>query len=109
MSSRKYIKRVWRVPKTRGASEYLGALAVKLLRKHAWPAKFETATTHAGIYVLHYETGHEADEDFWDAVDTALRIIARTYRIEITCERGDVRFLAHYTVTVPGGHFRKSP
>lgn len=109
MSSRHYLKRVWRVPKDRGASEYLAALLVKALRKHGWPAswkasQFEPETSLVIFY--DHPDGAEPGDDFWDAVSIATRVIARTYRIDASEGFGVVTLNRRYVITA-GGHFRE--
>lgn len=100
---------MWRVPKDRGAPTYLAALVHKALVKHGWPAKVELVPSNwgEGFQVLHYHEGLEAADDFWQAVQIACRIAARTYRVDIDIgERGLVMFLKEYTVTT-GGFFKE--
>lgn len=108
MQSRKYIKRVWRVPKDRGAPEFLSALVVKALVKHGWPARAEVVPGNwgDGFQVLHKDTGLEAADDFWQAVSIACRIVARTQRADIDEAKGLVMLLRDYTVT-PNGFLRE--
>lgn len=109
MESRRYVKRVWRVPKDRGASAYLAALVHKALVKHGWPARVEPVPSNwgDGFQVLHCDTGLEAAVDFWQAVEIACRIAARTYRVEIDIgPRGLVMLEKEYRIT-SGGLFRE--
>lgn len=108
MDSRRYIKRVWRVPQDRGAAYYLGAIVVKSLIKHGWPAKFDLLKYSEGFRVL--MVGHEGDHlppDFARAVSIAVAIAARTYRIDVSELDGDVTFNRLYRVAA-GGHFREN-
>lgn len=105
MTSRRYIKRVWRVPKDRGATTYFAALVTKALVKHGWPAAYETYATGA-VGIEHRFDGLDWPSDFQEAVDIALRITARTYRVEVSLEDGLVILHKPYTVT-KGGHFRE--
>ena len=108
MSSRHYLKRVWRVPKDRGASEYLAALLVKALRKHGWPASWKASQFQPeAMFVIFYDhpDGLEAGGDFWEAVSIATRIVARTYRLDASEGFGVVTLNRAYVVTT-GGHFR---
>lgn len=107
MSSRQYIKRVWRVPKDRGAPTYLAAIVCKSLVKHGWPAK--VVPTFDGFTVLHVDgrADYELPDDFANAVAIAVRIAARTYRIDLTEDLGVVIFNRAYAVT-SGGHFREA-
>ena len=102
MSSRRYIKRVWRVPKDRGASAYLAALVVKALVKHGWPATAQVWPFDDGFQIRHFYAGLDASEDFWQAVSIACRIMARTHRIDITEHLGAVTFDRPCTVTSAG-------
>ena len=105
MSSRQYIKRVWRVPKTDPVA-YLSALVVKALVKHGWPARAAPLLYTPGFQIRHVDTGLDAEPDFWAAVSIAVRIAARTYRVDVEESEGMVQFLRSYTVT-PGGHFKE--
>ncbi len=110
MSSRRYVKRVYRVPKDRGAVTYLAALVHKALVKHGWPAKVENLPSDwgDGFQILHYDTGLEAAPDFWDAAQIACRIVARTYRVDVDIyPNGVVLLQREYTVTT-AGHFKES-
>jgi len=44
--------------------------------------------------------------DFWAAVSIAVRIVARTYRVEVDENNGYVWFLKSYRVS-DGGHFKE--
>lgn len=105
MTSRRYIKRVWRVPKTRGAAEAFGWLVVKALRKHGWPADL-LIEPHGPwpCSVVHKFDGHDFPEDFAEQVDIAFRIAQRTYRVEIDRYKGGFEFVRPYVVTSTG-HF----
>lgn len=110
MSSRQYVKRVWRVPKDRGAPTYLAALVHKALVKHGWPARVQLVAENwgEGFQVLHAQTGEDAAQDFWDAVEIAARIVARTYRVEIDiAPRGLVMLARPYKIT-SGGFFKET-
>lgn len=105
MSSRRYVKRVWRVPKDRGAPAYLAALTHKAMVKHGWPAKVELVPSNwgEGFQILHVDHGLDAAPDFWAAAQIAARIIQRTYRVELDIgERGLVMLLREYRVTTGG-------
>lgn len=106
MSSRRYRKRVWRVPKNRGPAEYLATLVVKLLVKHGWPAKFELLPHGRGFQIIHDRLGVDHPPDFDDAIGIAVRITARTYRVEVSEVHGAVTFDRAYRVGA-GGHFIK--
>ena len=108
MSSRHYVKRIYRVPKDRGATEYLAALVTKSLVKHGWPARWEFVDIEPDAFVIRYNhpEGREAKPDFWNAVSVAVRIIARTYRINVSESMGFVAINRRYVVTL-GGHFKE--
>lgn len=109
MPSRRYLKRVWRVPKDRGASEYFAALLVKALRKHGWPASWKASQFEADTsFVVYYDhpEGREPGGDFWDAVSIAVRVIARTCRVDASEGFGVVTLNRRYAVTA-GGHFKE--
>lgn len=109
LSSRHYVKRVWRVPKDRGAPTYLAALVHKLMVKHGWPAdvKLCPANWGDGFIISHKFTGDQAEPDFWDAVETAARVVARTYSVELeNVAPGVVMIPEEYRVT-SGGFLKK--
>lgn len=115
-SSRRYVKRVWRVPKDRGALEYFATLVLKLMVKHGWPAKLELLTgfgedgdTRTGFFI--HEQGEEGEElppDMQGAFETACRIVAKTYRIEQGYQQYHnwADLTRDYRVT-EGGYFRE--
>lgn len=84
----------------------MAALVCKALRKHGWPADVRANLAGDGFQVLHHETGLSAQEDFWEAVGCAVRIVARTYRVDVSEYLGHVTFNRPYRVG-PGGHFRE--
>lgn len=104
MSSRRYVKRVWRVPKG-DARQYLCGLLVKMLVKHGWPAKGEVEPITDGVVISSHDHD-ELPEDFVEAVRIASAIIARTYRIELTHSGGWVGLLREYQV-LPSGQFKE--
>lgn len=107
-SSRRYLKRVWRVPKERGPTEYLATLLVKALRKHGWPADWRASQTDPqAFYITHDLLVFDLPPDFSEAVGIAARVLARAYRIDISESDGCVNFNRLYRVTLPGGHFRE--
>lgn len=108
MSSRRYIKRVWRVPKDRGPAEYLATLLVKALRKHGWPADWKAAQTdHQSFVILHKSKGSQFPPDFREAVEIAVRVTARAYRIDVSEWDGFITLNRVYRVTMPGGQFKE--
>lgn len=109
MSSRQYVKRIWRVPKDRGATAYLAAIIVKALVKHGWPAKSEPSPyTNEAFCVVHVDGRRTEDlpDDFANAVAIATRIASRTHRLDVSEYLGVVQFNRPYIVTA-GGHFRE--
>lgn len=108
MANRQYLKRVWRVPKTRGATTYLAALVLKALRKHGWPADIESVPLDwgDGFQVVHYKEGRQFGGPFSEAVSIAVRITARTYKLDLEETSGLVMFLREYEVTA-GGFFKE--
>lgn len=106
LSSRRYIKRVWRVPKHRGALEYLSALVVKALRKHGWPADAVLDPITEGFIIKHNGGGDTLPPDFQNAAEIAVRIVARTYRVDVTQHLEWVGLNRRYRVT-EGGQFRE--
>lgn len=105
-SSRRYVKRVWRVPKDRGALEYFATLVVKALVKHGWPACFEEIYLTDGFIIKEVRGSGDLPPDFQNAVEIAVRIVARTYRVDVTQHLNWVGFNRSYRVA-PGGHFRE--
>ncbi len=55
-----------------------------------------------GFIIDHVQGGAQADAAYWNAVEIACRIVARTYRVEIEAEGGIVRLLRPYVVTDRG-------
>lgn len=107
MTAQRYIKRVWRVPKDRGALEYFATLVVKALVKHGWPAKWEQAQFTDGFVI--YEQGKDTGDlppDFQNATEIAVRIVARTYRLDVTQHYNWVGLNRPYVVT-SSGHFKE--
>ncbi|MCE8419255.1 hypothetical protein LZ190_11135 [Rhodovulum sulfidophilum] len=108
MSSRRYVKRTWRVPKDRGALECFATLVVKVLRKHGWPAKAEwhngIATGLDSFTIRHVDGGEELPPDFEEAVGIAVRITARTYRVDVEQIGNWVWINRRYRIGA-GGHF----
>lgn len=108
MSSRRYLKRVWRVPKDRGPVEYLATLLVKALRKHGWPADWKAAIgDNQSFYIVHKERGKNYPRDFAEAMEIAVRVTARAYRIDVTEFDGFITLNKPYRVTMPGGQFKE--
>lgn len=109
MTSRQYIKRVWRVPKDRGATAYLAALVVKALVKHGWPAKsLPMKWSDEGFYIAHVDgrVCEDLPDDMAAAVAIAVRIVARTHRLDVSENFGSVILNRRYIVT-DGGFFRE--
>lgn len=109
MSSRRYVKRIWRVPKTRGPVEYLATLIVKALVKHGWPATWDEGQYDPWAFWIRSKDvipGDEPPSDFANAVEIACRIIARTYKVDVSVFDGYVKFNRPYVVST-AGHFRE--
>lgn len=105
MSNRRYVKRVWRVPKHRGALEYFATLVVKALVKHGWPAKWRPDPFTGGFLILHVDGGESLPDDMEHAARIAVRVTARMYRVEVVQSGNFVALDGHYEVTA-GGHFK---
>ncbi len=106
MSSRQYIKRVWRVPKDRGPVEYLAVVICKALIKHGWPAEFRFCDHDLWAFFIECKGFSEAPDDFAQAREIAVRIVSRTYRVEVSEGFGMVCFNRRYEVT-SGGFFKE--
>ena len=107
-SSRRYLRRVWQVPKHRGPAEYLAMLIVKALRKHGWPADWKPASCDPySFFITHKDLGLSYPPDFAEAVAIAGRVTAKAYRVEVRYDDGLFTFLRSYRVTIPGGHFKE--
>lgn len=109
MQSRKYVKRIWRVPKHRGPAEFLGTVVLKMLVKHGWPAKLQPIPGNFGdgFQIVHQEHGMEALADFWEAVEVSCRVVAKTHRVEWQVHRGLVVLLREYVVNEKSGRVRE--
>jgi hypothetical protein len=112
LSSRRYLKRVWRVPKDRGPVEYLGTLVVKALRKHGWPAELQVdaaVDSQFGSFSIYHDAeGFDGPADFLAAVSIAVRIVSAQKKVLVHEEAGHVTFWLPYTVT-PSGDFKETP
>lgn len=109
MSSRRYVKRVWRVPKDRGALEFFATVVTKALVKHGWPARFEIdqdVPFWTGFYICEVGGGRDLPADFLAAVQIAAKIAARTYRVEIEVDGNFIDLAKAYELT-SGGHLRE--
>lgn len=104
MDSRRYVKRIWRVPKDRGALEYFAALLTKALVKHGWPAKYQIEPLSDGFLILHVDGLDGLPPDMERAVEIAARVVARVYAVEILQHRNWVSLAREYRVGA-GGHF----
>lgn len=105
MSSQRYLKRVWRVPKDRGPAEYFGALVLKALRKHGWPAQVLTFTDMIQIlfHPLDGDATSDHPDDFADAFRDVVYIVAHSFGLDVEHDRaGSVRLLKKYRVTDSG-------
>lgn len=105
MDNRRYVKRIWRVPKDRGALEYFATLVTKALVKHGWPAKWEYVEATDGFVIYHVDRD-ELPADMLAAVEIAVRIVARTYRVDVTQHSAWVGLNRRYRIDA-GGHFRE--
>lgn len=104
-SSRRYVKRIWRVPADRGALEFFATLVIKAMVKHGWPAKWERVQFTDGFELL--AVGHDdVPTDMVEAFEIACRIVARTYRIDIE-QHGTWAGLAREYVVTPRRDFRE--
>lgn len=110
LSSRQYVKRVWRVPKDKGPAVYLAALVHKALVKHGWPARVEIIPRYLGegFRVEHIHRGGDLPPDMADAVAIAARIAAAMYRVEVEQDENVIILQKRYVVT-SGGFFREAP
>lgn len=85
-SSRRYVKRIWRVPVDRGALEFFATLVCKLAIKHGWPVAAQWREPGRIRFVPHDWKSRDdvtLPDDLAEAVGVAVRIIARTYKVEI--------------------------
>ena len=57
--------------------------------------------------IVHDQYTFDHPPDFAEAVGIAVRVTARTYRVEVTESEGYVTINRPYRVTMPGGHFRE--
>lgn len=105
-SSRRYVKRLWRVPKDRGALTYFATVVTKALVKHGWPAKWQAEPFTDGFVILSHYDGDALPEDFLGAVEIAAQIAARTYRVDVSISGNWIGFNREYDVT-KGGHFKE--
>lgn len=99
------MKRIYRVPKDRGALVYIASLVLKLLVKHGWPAKVQLVPSGwgEGFEVLHVDTGDQFRDDFADAICVAARVVARNYSLEFDLRgRGLVMLMKRYWVSPSG-------
>lgn len=107
LSSRRYIKRIWRVSKERGPAEYLATLIVKSLVKHGWPAQWRPAYADPlAFFIYCKDHGDDPPADFAAASAIAVRIAARTYNLDLADDCGFITFQKRYTIT-DGGHFKE--
>jgi len=105
MSSRKYIKRIWRVPKDQGPVIYFAALLVKKLVKHGWPAESHMIDLEYDyLFEVRYKDREKLPPDFENALEIACRVVARTYRVDVTQSGGFICLNRPYRVGA-GGHF----
>lgn len=60
------------------------------------------------MFVIFYDhpDGRDPGEDFSEAIEIAVRIVARTYRVNVSEGMGVVTLNRRYAITA-GGHFRE--
>lgn len=104
MTSRRYIKRIWRVPKHRGAAEAFVTIVCKALRKHGWPADWRPLQVDQWRLQIFHKFEADPPPDFLEQVAIAVRIAARTYRVEVDFGHDSLELSRSYVVT-PTGHF----
>lgn len=73
--------------------------------KHGWPAKWQEVPFTDG-FVIQNATGGDLAPDFLNAAEIAVRIVARTYRVDVTQHVDWVGLNRNYAVT-NGGQFRE--
>jgi hypothetical protein len=102
--SRAWSKRVWRVPKDKGAVVYAAALCHKMLVKHNWPA---VVTIRDGGFSMKHKFLDQNPPDFVDACSVAFRTLGRVHKLDLF-DFGDAScwFNREYRV-VAGGFFRE--
>lgn len=111
-NSKRYVKRIWRVPKNRGALECFATLVLKMMVKHGWPAHLQInepfGNETAGGFSIHEQgrDGEELPADMQAAFEAACRIVAKTYRVEYRRYDNWADLTRAYRVT-QGGHFRE--
>lgn len=106
MDNRRYVKRVWRVPKHRGALEYFGTLVLKALVKHGWPARLVLDPETDGFLIERVgATSGALPPDMLDAIAIACRVTARSYRVEVSQYGNWCGLDRQYRVV--HGHFRE--
>lgn len=117
--NRRYLKRIWRVPKPAksGSGKFLpvrpderfAVLVVKMLRKHGWPAEHVLVRgTDFGAFDLLYEGRDVPPDDYLAAVGTAVRICASAHKVRVTHWGGCVTFDTQYVVMMDG-RFKELP
>jgi hypothetical protein len=109
--SRRYIERIWRVPKDKGAVHFFASLCVKALIKHGWPSFYLDAEDPLSFYIG-YIGETRADNRLWDdlpadftnAVAQAVAVVARQHRMQsdVSTLHGRVSIARKYTVKVGG-------
>jgi hypothetical protein len=104
-SNRRYIKRLWRVPKDRGALEMFAALVTKALVKHGWPASYEL--TGEDEFAIRHVDKIDLPPDMETAVGVACRVTARVYRVQVSYY-GETCWLHGPYIVTDGGHFKLS-
>ena len=78
-------------------------LIVKSLRKHGWPADFVLDEYDEWAFTIqHYDTGLNARDDFWQAVDIACRVMARLRNVDLIQAKGFCELARPYAVNERG-------
>lgn len=94
------------MPKHRGPVEYLATLVCKALRKHGWPAGWRAGVMPDVFVITDDLGGAYLAQDFLDAIAVCCRIVARTYRIDVTEDCALITLNRRYLVT-EFGKFRE--
>lgn len=85
--------------------EYFATLVTKALVKHGWPAKWEEVPFTDGAVIKHVDGGEALPPDFEEAVSIAVRIVARTYRVDVSQHKNWFGLNRNYRIA--HGHFRE--
>ena len=75
--------------------------------KHGWPAKWRPLVNEEWAFrIVHDLRDTALPSDFEKAMQIAVRVITKTYRVDAYEEDGVVTFARPYLVTT-GGHFQE--